>query len=172
MTKTARNTRIVIALFYSFFFFVFILLYKNPINKLIENKYILIKNVKIDSIYEYTSGRSGYSYGIKFRDDMKTQTISLDEDTYRRNLVFSGIVNDSIRTIDLVKIENCKAFIQCSYKYYQYDNRFICDKNSICHFTQAYKERQILILILGAVFFIIATTIIYKLFNSKFVKTL
>lgn len=172
MTKTAQITRIVIFVFYIFFFLVFILLYKNPINKLIENKYILIKNVKIDSVYEYRSGRSSYSYGIKFQDDMKTQTISLNEDTYRRNLVFSGIVNDSIRTIDLVKIENCKAFIQCSYKYYQYDNRFICDKNGICHFTQPYKERQIKIILLGAVFFIIVTTIMYKLFNSKFVKTL
>jgi hypothetical protein len=172
MTKTARITRIVILIFYSFFFLVFILLYKNPINKLIENKYVLIKNVKIDSIYQHRSGRSTSSYKIVFQDDMKKQTIDLQEDTYQNKLIFSRIVMDSARTIDLVKIENCKGFIQCSYKYYQYDNRFICDKNGICQFTEAYKKRQVIILILASIFFIIVTTIIYKLFNSKFVKTL
>ncbi len=167
MTKTARITRIVILIFYSFFFLVFILLYKNSVNKLIENKYVLIKNVKIDSISKYRSG-SSYSYSIYFRHDMKTETISLTEG----NLVFSEIVNNRVKTIDLVKVENCKAFIQCTYKYYQYDNRFICDKNGICQFTEAYKKRQVIILILASIFFIIVTTIIYKLFNSKFVKTL
>lgn len=128
--------------------------------------------MKIDSIYEHRSGRSSYSYEIEFCDEMKKQTISLSEDTYQQKLVFTRIVNDSLRRIDLVKIENCNAFIQCSYKYYQFDNRFICDKNGICQFTKAYKRRQVIILILGAVFFIIATTITWKLFNSKFVKTL
>ncbi len=178
MTKTARITRIVILIFYSFFFLVFILLYKNPINKLIENKYVLIKNVKIDSIYRFKSstskngGGTTYSYAIEFKDDMNKQEIFISEQTYKKTYTFNGIVNDSIRTIDLVKIENCKGFIQCSYKYYQYDNRFICDKNGICQFTEDYKKRQVIILILAAIFFIIVTTIIYKLFNSKFVKTL
>lgn len=167
MTKTAQTARIVILFFYSFFFLVFLLIYKNHINKLIENKYVLIKNVKINSVYRYRSG-SSHSYSINFKDGKNTEAISLAQG----NPVFIGIVNGYIKTIDLVKVEKCNAFIQCTYNYYQYDNRFICDKNGICHFTTAYRERQVMILILGAVFFIIVSTIMYKLFNSKFVKTL
>jgi hypothetical protein len=178
MTKRAYIARISIGLFYTLFFLFFILLYKIPINRLIENKYVLITNIQIDTVTErHYSGSGagsshGYTYSIAFQFGDKKESFILRRGSEQEKRVFKQITRDSIRTIDLVRIENCKAFIQCTERYYPYDERFFCDEKGICNFTDTYKKKQVMYLIFGGIFFLVVTTIIYKLFKSNFVKTL
>ncbi|MGJ8744454.1 hypothetical protein [Polaribacter sp.] len=138
----------------------------------------MIKNIQIDSVTKTAysgngaGSRHGYTYSVEFQFGDKKESFILRQDSEQEKRVFKQIIIDSIRTIDLVRIENCKAFIQCTYRYYSYDERFFCDEKGICNFTDPYKKKQILVLVFGGIFFLVVTTIIYKLFNSKFVKTL
>ncbi|MBA0882661.1 hypothetical protein [Flavobacterium undicola] len=137
------------------------------------NKYILMRNVKIDSIYRYSNAgnRNGDSHYINFKDSGKTISLLLKEKTNRQKQIFTDIFNDRIRTVDLVKKLKSKTLLR-GIMYYTYDERFVCDSNDQCDFTEAYKRNQIKYLILGFFIFIGITYCTYRIYNSRIIKSL
>lgn len=131
-----------------------------------------MRNVKIDTIYSVNkAGNKGYSHYIKFKDDNKTISLLLKEKSSRQKQIFTDIFNDSIRTVDLVKKLKSKTLLR-SIIYYTYDERFVCDANDQCDFTEAYKRNRIKYLILGLSIFIGITYLTYRIYNSRIIKSL
>jgi len=151
-------------------------MYQHPVDVFASNNYTLERSIKIDTINKISKsnrrGGSGSYYSITFKDVNKKYNLILHENTKLQNEIRNKIISQGVRTIDLVKKQNCKWINLCMEKYFTYDERFFCDGNGKCNFTDAYKKKQLGYLIFGALVFIGITYCTYRVYNSKIIKSL
>ncbi|WP_281336926.1 hypothetical protein [Flavobacterium eburneipallidum] len=174
MIKKGMFAKGIIIILYIFLLSVFLLIYKQQLNICLSKDYILMQNVKIDSIYSvsHAGNRNGDSHYINFKDSDKKISLLLEENTLIQKNLVGQLFNDNIRTYNLVKREKIKSFFPQNTVYFTYDDRFICDANGKCNFTEAYKKKQLGYLILGALVFIGITYFTYRVYNSRIIKSL
>lgn len=168
--------RVVILIGYIFFLSFFLLMYQHPVGVFTPNNYTLKKSIKIDTINKISRstrrGGSGYYYSIIFKDGDKKYNLILHENTKLQNKIRNKIIAQGFRTIDLIKRQNCEWVNLCMEKYFTYDERFVCDENGKCDFTDTYKKEQLGYLIFGALIFIVITYCTYRVYNSRIIKSL
>jgi hypothetical protein len=163
----------IIIIFYGFFSYMVILIYRQESNKILSNDYILMRNVKIDSVYSISNtGRNGTTYFINFKDSDKIVSLILEQNTLIQKHLVAQLFNDNIRTYNLVKRERNKSFFPQNTVYFTYDDRFICKANGECNFTEAYKNKVLNYLIFGALVFIGITYCTYRVYNSRIIESL
>ena len=132
-----------------------------------------MRNVKINSIYRVShTGRKGNYHFIRFEDSGKKISLSLEENTLVQKQILSKVFNEDVRIIDLVKRERNKTFFPQNTVYFTYDDRFICDSNGKCNFTEGYKNKVLNYLIFGVLIFIGITYCTYRVYNSRIIKSL
>lgn len=133
-----------------------------------------MRNVKIDSIYtvSHSGNRNRDSHYINFKDSGKKNSLLLKENTLIQKQLLSKIFNDNVRIINLVKREKNKTFFPQNTMYFTYDDRFICNANRKCNFTEAYKKELLNHLIFGILVFIWITYCTYRVYNSRIIKSL
>lgn len=164
----------IIIIFYVFFSYMVILIYRQELNKILSKDYILMKNVKIDSVYSVKTGRGPNSNAlyINFKDSGKTFSLLLEQNTTVQKRFVGRLFTDNVRTYNLVKREKSKSFFPQKTVYFTYDDRFICNANNECNFTEAYKNKVLNYLIFGALVFIGITYCTYRVYNSRVIKSL
>lgn len=164
----------IIVVLYVFILTVFFLIYRQELNICLSKEYVLIRNVKIDSIYSvsHSGNRNGDSHYINFKDSGKKVSLLLKENTLMQKELLSKVFKGNVRIIDLVKRERNKTFFPQNTVYFTYDDRFICNTNGKCNFTEAYKKGLLNYLILGVLLFIGITYCFYKVYNSRIIKSL
>ncbi len=173
MIKKGVFAKGIIITLYIFLLTVFLLIYRQQLNICLSKDYILMQNVKIDSIYSVShTGRPGNYNFIRFEDSGKKISLLLEENTLIQKKLLWKIFNDSVQIIDLVKRERNKTFFPQNTVYFTYDDRFICDANGKCNFTEDYKNKVLNYLILGALVFIAITYFTYRVYNSQIIKSL
>lgn len=129
-------------------------------------------NVKIDSIYTVSHSGYGNSHYIHFKDSVKNNNFLLSENTFVQKQILWKIFKEDNRIIDLVKRERNKTFFPQNTRFFTYDDRFICDTDGKCNFTEAYKKKLLNYLFLGTLVFIGITYCTYRVYNSRIVKSL
>ncbi len=164
----------IIIVLYVFVVIVFSLIYRQELNIFLSKEYVLMRNIKIDSFYtvSHSGNRNGDSHYINFKDSRKKNSLLLKENTLVQKQILSKIFNEDVRIIDLVKRERNKTFFPQSTVYFTYDDRFICNVNGECNFTEAYKNEVLNHLIFGVLVFIGITYCTYRVYNSRIIKSL
>lgn len=172
---TKKNvSKFLFIVIYGYFLYLVILIYRKELNNVLSNDYILMKNVKIDSIYsvKMASGPKGDALFINFKDSGKTVNFILERNTPIQKRLVGQLFTDNVRTFNLVKREKSKSFFPQNTTYFTYDNRFICDSNGKCDFTEENKNKRILYLSLGFLIFIGIHYGVYRFYKNKKAKSL
>jgi len=172
ITKYVVAKGIIIS-FYFLLLSIFILINRQELNNILSNNYILIKDVQIDSIYRVShTGRPGDYHFIKFKDSGKKISLLLEENTLEQKLILTKVFYENIGAIDIVKREKNKSFFPQNTVYFTYDDRFKCDSNGKCNFTETYKNKVSNNLIWSALIFVGITYCTYRVYNSRIIKSI
>ena len=160
--------------FYFLLLSIFILINRQELNNILSNDYILMKDVKIDSIYtvSHSGNRNGDSHYINFKDFDKKNSLLLKENTLVQKQILTKIFYEHVGTIDIVKRERNKSFLPQNTVYFNYDDRFKCDSNGKCNFTETYKNKVSNNLIWSALIFVGITYCTYRVYNSRIIKSI
>lgn len=142
--------------FYGYFLYLVILIYRKELNNVLSNDYILMKDVKIDSVYSEKVGRGPNTNAtfINFKNSGKTVSIILERNTPVQKKLVGRLFTDNVRTYNLIKRERSESFFPQKTIYFTYDDRFICDSNGKCNFTEENKNKRIIYLSFGFLIFI------------------
>lgn len=161
-------------LFYGYFLYLVILIYRQELNNVFSNDYVLMKNVKIDSVYSEKVGRGPNTNAafINFKDSGKTVSIILEQNTPVQKRLVAQLFNDNVRTYNLIKREKSKSFFPQNTVYFTSDDRFICDSNGKCNFTEENKNKRLMYLSLGFLIFIGIHYGVYRFNKNKKGKSL
>ena len=169
--KKFSRLKIVVIILYIFASIIFLFVIRNMLNVCLPNEYILMKNIKIDSLSKVVRVKnSGGDYYIAlFKDGAKTGHVALignsemDVQAYKNVMVYGG------KTIDVVKMKYCRVF-GCPEKYFLYNERFFCDSNNQCNYQDEHIKKYIFYLFITLLIFLIISLGFFKLYNSKFVN--
>ncbi|WP_139068344.1 hypothetical protein [Flavobacterium glycines] len=133
-----------------------------------------MKNVKIDSIYtaSHSGNRNGDSHYINFKDSGKKINLLLTENTLVQKQILTNIFYEHTGTIDIVKREKTKSYLPQNTVYFTYDDRFICNVNGKCNFTETYKNKVSNYLIWGALIFAGISYCTYRVYNCRIIESL
>ncbi|GEL10099.1 hypothetical protein SAMN05192550_0878 [Flavobacterium glycines] len=164
----------IILSFYFLLLSIFILINRQELNNILSNDYILMKNVKIDSIYtaSHSGNRNGDSHYINFKDSGKKINLLLTENTLVQKQILTNIFYEHTGTIDIVKREKTKSYLPQNTVYFTYDDRFICNVNGKCNFTETYKNKVSNYLIWGALIFAGISYCTYRVYNCRIIESL
>lgn len=160
--------------FYGYFLYMVALIYRQELNNILSNNYILMKNVKIDSVYSIKmgSGPNNSALCINFKDSGKTVSFILEQNTPIQKRLVGPLFTDNVRTYNLIKRERSESFFPQKTKYFTFDDRFICDSNGKYNFTEENKNKRKIYLSLGFLIFIGLHYAFYRFYKNKKTKKL
>lgn len=169
--KNIITLKTVVVILYIVAFAIFSLVARNMLNVCLPNEYILLKNIKIESISKVVLVKnSGGDYYIAlFKDGTKTGRVALIGNSKMNLQTYKSIILNGNKTIDIVKMKNCRIF-GCPEEYFLYDERFFCDSNNQCNYKDEYIKKYIFYLLITLFVFVIISLGFYKLYTSKFVN--
>lgn len=174
MIKKKGSLSIILIVFYSYFLYLVVLIYRQELNNILSNNYILMKNVKIDSVYSVKTGRgpNNNALYINFKDSGKTVSLILEQNTSEQKKLVGRLFTDNVRTYNLVKRERSESFFPQKTIYFTYDKRFICDSNRKCDFSEENKNKRIIYLSFGFLIFTGIHYSTYRFYKNKKAKSL